>query len=123
MQSTKLLIMHLLNWDELQYGEFQYKTGTQYLQAYIPHDPAGIDMLIESRIFWNWWKNHWLQRDEEFLKDAQVRHSHQALIVSMYICTHCPDTLVGQIRPQAVVLADSYSKMIGNLIDATQCQL
>ncbi len=120
MQATKARIMALLNWSEVDYGNFQYETGLLYLHAYIPNDIDGIDMLTRSRIFWNWWKNHWLQRDQDFLKDVQVKHSHQTIIESMYVCTHCPDDLAGQIRPHAIVLTDSYSVMIGKLIDSVQ---
>lgn len=123
MQSTKARIMALLNWSEVDYGNFQYETGLLYLHAYIPDDIEGIDMLTRSRIFWNWWKNHWLQRDQDFLNDAQVQHSHKTLIESMYVCSHCPNELAGQIRPQAIVLTESYSVMIGKLIDSTQCSI
>lgn len=109
---VKEQVMALLNWTDQDYHDFQYRMGTNYLQYYIPRDPQGIDMLIESRIFWNWWRNHWMFRDAAFVQDAQVIVSNKETALSIYFITHHPERLIGTIYPNAAVLHDGYAKMI-----------
>lgn len=124
MVSTKNRIMELLQWNEEQYANFQYKTGCQYLQSYIPNDPAGIDQLVESKIFWAWWKNHWLQRDEDFLNNAEVKDATASghVLITMYEVMHDPYELTAMIRPHSLILSETYGNMIGKLIDDKICQ-
>jgi hypothetical protein len=115
MHSTRQQVMTLLRWDESQFAEFQYKTGKQYLQSYISSDPEGIDMLVGSRIFWNWWKNQWLARDMSFLT-GNIHKLNHATALNIYLCLHNPDALIHSIYPGGAVLEDSYAQMIRNLI-------
>ena len=115
MQATKQRVINLLRWDENQYAEYQYKIGKQYLQSYIPRDPEGIDMLVGSRIFWNWWKNQWLLRDMAFM-DSEIEKVNHATIVSIYLSLHDADALIQCIYPSGAVLEDGYAEMIGNVI-------
>ncbi len=114
MQTTKQRVMSLLQWDEKQYGDYQYRMGTQYLQSYISTDPIGIDMLVDSRIFWNWWKNHWQTRDEQFLETAD-HDGLQIVLRILYSGFHNPQRLVNEIYPNAVVLTDAYCYMIADI--------
>ena len=124
MQSTKARIMALLNWSEVDYGNFQYETGLSYLRFYIPDDIEGIDMLTRSRIFWNWWKNHWLQRDAGFISyKRSLTECKTRTLIKIYQAVHCPQALAGELRPHAIVLTETYSVMIGKLIDSTQCSI
>lgn len=66
--TVKEQVCKILHWSELEYANYQYEQGLAYLQAYIPRDPQGIQELESSRIFWNWWKNQWVIRDETFLQ-------------------------------------------------------
>lgn len=104
-------ICQVLRWTEQDYSDFQFRMGTQYLQYYIPNDPQGIDMLVESRIFWNWWKNHWMFRDIAFVKTT-VANCSTPTAMAIYFQLHHPDHLIGTIRPNAAVLHDGYAKMI-----------
>jgi hypothetical protein len=110
----KARVIEILNWDELSYGEYVYKSGRAYLQAYIPNDPQGIDSLIESKIYWKWWRNHWMQRDAEFVNEA---HDMSVAVRRVrYREIHDPQALAKEIYPNATILSASYSKMIGDFI-------
>lgn len=98
-------IMKMIGWTELEYSAFIHDTGLDYLYRYIPTDYAGIEALIRSRVFWNWWKNQWAIRDAEFLLDDDPS-------VANYKWHHSPRRLVMEIFPDAVVLGLSYASMI-----------
>ncbi|MGN6601206.1 MAG: hypothetical protein ACTHK8_02080 [Ginsengibacter sp.] len=116
MKTTKERVMQLLRWEETSYADFQYRMGCQYLQAYIPHDPAGIDELVEKRIFWNWWRNHWLARDKAFLMNHNIEKVSTKTALAIYKELHNPEVLAYEIYPNGAVLTDSYAKMIGDVI-------
>ncbi|MES1223353.1 MAG: hypothetical protein ABUT20_48105, partial [Bacteroidota bacterium] len=112
---TKTRIMRLLQWNELQYAEFQFAQGLKYLDRYIPGDAAGIEMLQRNKLFWSWWKNHWMQRDNQFIKakhkDSLVR------MVQLYKYTHSVPCLINEIYPSAAILGNDYCRMIGQVND------
>lgn len=108
---VKEQVMKILNWTEQDYQDFQYRMGTNYLQYYIPRDPQGIDMLVESHIFWNWWRNHWMFRDVAFVQ-TNVDQVNRMTALSIYLNLHHPESLIGTIYPNAAVLHDGYAKMI-----------
>lgn len=110
-KASKERIMRLLEWSELQYCEFQYRMGLEYLQEYIPDDPDGIAWLERHRVFWAWWRNQWTLRDESYLdsKIATVGIRHRR---NIYTELHNPRALAMGITPPAVVLDDSYAQMI-----------
>jgi hypothetical protein len=112
MQGVKQEVMELLKWTELEYCEFQEKHGRQYLQSYISKDPVAIDTLLATPIFWNWFKNQWLQRDQQFIKDAQVLVNNTATRRIMYSIHNDPEWLINDRYPTGLVMAEGYNRMI-----------
>ncbi len=111
-------ICRLLEWTELEYAEFQYKTGCQYLQAYIPNDPQGIDELLNHKLFWNWWKNQWHNRDFAFMLDSEKELSDLNIGNKRLIYMHYHDAVILslEITPNSIILGNAYKSMIGQLI-------
>jgi hypothetical protein len=114
-KKTQEAIMFQLQISETQYANFLFKKGTAYLQAYIPQDPAGIDMLVDSRVFWAWWRLEWMLRDEQFI--ASNYTGPVPLLRRVYASYHRPDELASEISPNGVVMAEGYAKMIGCIIE------
>lgn len=114
-KSLKEIVCQLLGWDEMQYAEFQYNTGLQYLQHYIPRDPEGIDQLAGNRIFWNWWKNRWADRDQQYCNPGTPMLTPGTRL-AMYHLVHNPEFLAKEIYPNGVVLGASYAVMINEVI-------
>lgn len=112
----KARICHILQWDDLRYYNYQFETGIAYLEYYIPTDPEGQAMLIRSSTFWKWWKNHWHQRDGEFI-DRSLTISSMDILRDMYAEMNDASTLAKAIYPNGVVLEMSYSEMIQQLFD------
>ena len=104
-------ICKLLGITEQQYAEHQYNTGLNYLQLYLHGLQPATRELEGNRIFWNWWKNHWAIRDAQFLAEKH-RGNHWAI----YTNTHDAAMLAAEMRPNALVLGESYKVMIGRVI-------
>jgi hypothetical protein len=115
MGTAKQEVMRLLRWSELDYCQYQEKMGRQYLQSYIPHSPEYIDYMLASRIFWNWFKNQWLQRDEAFVKDNDVQQGDRAFRLQVYCLLHHPERFKSDRYPTGIVMQEGYAKMIGEL--------
>jgi hypothetical protein len=118
---TRAAILALLNWDEEAYAWFQYEQGLIYLNAYLngqEFKEYGVRLLEENATFWNWWKNHWAQRDELFLDS-----NHRSPIYSidearkLYTQQNSGSMLAQNIHPNSVVLNDSYERMTSDIVE------
>lgn len=109
----KTAIMKSLGWDELEYAEFQYEQGLIYLDTYLKGMIGPMDALLRSRIFWNWWKNHWAIRERCFLMAEDLTLSQRR---NIYKGMHDGRMLASDIRPNSVVLEESYSEMMHKVV-------
>ena len=111
------LILALLEWDDLEYGNFLMQMAEAYLMKQCGPDVYGIEFLLKSPMFWAWWRNHWAQRDSRFLTHwadcnclEEVCEEYQAL--------HCAANL--HMRPHRVVMEKSYMYMVQDVIDGKE---
>jgi hypothetical protein len=114
--TLKERVCQLLQWNEQQYAEFQYEAGLEYMQLYTLDDKVACNVLERSKIFWNWWKNAWANRDEVFFGYQNLGLINASTIEKMYMQLHDALALAEELRPDALVLGDSYKKMIGVVI-------
>lgn len=109
----KELIQALLDWDELQYCNFQMEQGELYLNKLIGPDQYGIEFLVKSPTFWKWWINLWNKRDQDFI--AELVNTDKEECIEVYRFTHSPYRLTS--RPHKVILEESYRQMVGDAFD------
>lgn len=115
-------VCKLLDWPEMKYKEYVYNTGVAYLRIYLDGDNYAIGVLETKTIFWQWWKNHFMKRDENFLllhknlpiRDLEIRRQ-------LYEHYNEPAMLAANIHPNSVVLSETYAVMIQEVI-ATETQ-
>lgn len=101
-QSQKKQICELLNIEEEQYAQMQYEAGLEYLEAYLGNDQWAIDELERSKLYWSWWKNHWVARDAQYLEnnphllslDERRKHYNHANNPAVLICTISPGRVI-----------------------------
>lgn len=117
MRPTRAAICELLQMTELQYGQMQYDEGLNYLRTYIPSDEWGQDILLRSRIFWQWWINHWELRDRCFIHISKIEMKTLCIMREVYAQSHDGRALAKNIHPNGVVMDASYAEMIGRLVD------
>lgn len=113
MSNAKATICELLGWTAEQYADMQYRTGCTYLQSYISRSPEAIDELIESPIFWKWWRNEWHFRDTRFLHHEA--HGPLFYLIVKYKEMHDADMLLNDTYPCGQILNNSYSNMISDI--------
>ena len=97
---AKRAVMQALCWTEENYAYMQYNSGLHYLALYLDGYPEAIDMLLRSRLWWAWWRNRWVERDEQWLRNMpQPRHlySNESRVSDYYSC-HDATTLVHTMR-------------------------
>jgi hypothetical protein len=116
-ERLQAVITELLQCSQAQYNELQYKEGLKYLKYYLPGDKHSADLLSRSKVFWAWWKNHWINRDVSFMclhesnpiRDLQIR-------LQLYLQYNDGRHLAQSITPNSVVLDESYAEMITELV-------
>jgi hypothetical protein len=124
-------VLRQLQWDEEYYCNLKYRTGFEYLRFQTVGDAEALADLEKEAVYWNWWKNQWLLREEQFLADVvavnQFQASRQRPPVGLrwlrleYTSRHCMEALCftefSPIGGTADVLDRSYAAMYGRIID------
>lgn len=113
----KRSVVKILKCTADQFIEFQYNEGRKYIKYFMPGDKPAAAMLENSRTFWNWWKNHWANRDETFL-DLHQKYpiNNREVLLQLYLQYHDGKTLAESIHPNSVVLDESCGEMIKELL-------
>lgn len=117
LNTLKASVTNLLKWSEMEFAEFQYESGLTYLKAYLSKDAYGQDALAASKIFWNWWKNQWANRDEVFYLDVTTSEISLANRVRLYRALHDGYNLTKEIHPHRVVMEESYALMVTEFVE------
>ena len=99
--------MPLLQWSEEQYASFKVRSAGNFLQLYMSHYPALIDELLISRIFWAWWCNQWLLRDEALLMQPGFANCELQNRVTYYKWLHSPENLIKKMVVDSVIFTDT----------------
>jgi len=107
-QLTRQRVMQLLDWSELQYGEFQMQQAEAYIQFMIGDDARGANELKQTPSFWAWWRNHWHRRDAQFVND--IENLSQQETIWFYEITHNAKTI--EYTPHSVVFAQALAKRL-----------
>ena len=102
-ERIKLGIMPLLDWSENEYQDFKMRGGCAFLQNYMPQQPEFIDELIETALFWRWWCNQWLIRDEVFLTTEGIAFIGKTIRVCCYKHLHNPVELAKELIIDSIV--------------------
>ena len=106
-QRIKGYIMPLLEWNEDQYMTFKMRCGRNFMQSYMPQYPELIDEVIESRLFWAWWMNQWLIRDEALLMQENFLESTVAERLLYYRWLHFPDNLLRVLVVDSIIFENT----------------
>lgn len=100
-------IIALLGWDEEQYLSFKMRCGRNFLQQYMPNYPELIDEVNESRLFWAWWINQWLIRDEALLMQCGFAADKIENRVVYYKWLHSPQNLLNVLVVDSIIFENT----------------
>lgn len=104
VEANKRQVRRLLGWTELQYAEFVEAKAKEYLKNVLFADEAAINELLKGKLWWNWWKNHWNRRDEEFVTYSEIYHQH--LLEFEYVRLN---SIKGGIYPHSRIMDETYA--------------
>lgn len=105
--AVKKEVLKVLSWKEEQYNDFVIDTGIAYLREMCQND-AHVQFFIGSRVFWNWWRNYWSNRDAGFLDTWMPFDDAEEL----YRETHDAKTLAKALYPNGIILAKTFSPLL-----------
>lgn len=112
-EANKQQVCRLLGWSFQQYAEYQEAKGIEYLREVVCGDDWSVSNVAKCQDFWNWWKNHWNLRDAEFIAAAaSIPLSWRQM---RYNDLNDVDGI--EFWPHKVIMENSYSFMIGEVID------
>lgn len=100
---VKASVCELLQWDEMDYAQYQYSNGITYLHWLLLGDNEARDYLERSKLFWNWWKNQWVIHDIVFL-DSDVETMELEEVQKFYHRFHCAKTTAYEVKPRKEIL-------------------
>jgi hypothetical protein len=107
MAAIEREVLHLLGWSLEEHALFVYERGISYLDFYLHDDPDGKRLLEGQKLFWNWWKNNWYARNQEFVPMAYG--CPLDLRIEVYIALHDPLDLSKEIKPSKIVLGEAFA--------------
>lgn len=109
-------VIELLRWTEMEYNTFQFESGLAFVESYISRDSPYGQVLLQSRVFWAWWKNQWALRNEIFVRDVD-RISKRWCIEDWYKTMNSGKALACHTHPNRRVIDDSYAEMITKFVN------
>ncbi|MCX8018909.1 MAG: hypothetical protein N2747_00275 [Chitinophagaceae bacterium] len=68
-EEIKQEICLVLNISPRQYHEFQTAVAKSYVLLMTPEGAEAVHKILNSDIYWAWWKINWAVRDEDWLKN------------------------------------------------------
>lgn len=106
MDEAKEEVCQLLGWTDATYCEFQYVSGMEYLKAYYHNAPDIAWAAERSKLYWNWWKLNWLNRDQRYLSASTLQSMHIDMRRRFYLNEHDNYVLLEDIYPGPSVWED-----------------
>jgi len=109
--NTRRQVCTILGWKYAQHSQFMYERGLAYLQWYLPTLEHSRDKLERSQLFWNWWKNCWLLRDQVFASNLTAYPLKVDSTLRIYRETHnSRELLLEGLRPPKYITECLVSK-------------
>jgi len=85
--TNEQLIQALFDLNQDDYSELKFDSGIRYAKRLTDSDEVGFDFLVKTRFYWQWWKNEWAKRDEEFIDKYSVA-SDLSVLYDQYLFIH-----------------------------------
>ena len=121
-RQIKTKICQLINITDQEYFWFITDTGILYLRDILKLDKFSIEQMTSNKIFWNWWKQQWINRDEQFIKKYPLMRSGKRIlraqadrdrIRNFYLRDYHK---IEHLPCYLIQLEDAYDKMIQQII-------
>ena len=103
-------LLGLLAINEDEYAQLVYETGVTWLNNHFGATMLdSLNMMMQSSLFWNWWKRQWQLRDDELIHQYSLLeidlHDHDVqarqILQELYIEKHQTSM---QVYPAASII-------------------
>lgn len=119
-ERLKTDIMALFGWDEMEYNNYQFEQGCQYLEHYFMLCPfPGTETRDKWRAkmercasFWLWWKLRWTERNENFLRAYGTTGMSRAMLIEVYTCINDGRVIASDVHPARMIMHESYEQLL-----------
>lgn len=106
---TRAKVITLLGITEERYGTFLMECALEYLDGHLEGCVIGKE-LAKNSLFWAWWRNHWHDRDMEFVEECKKmsqreRNMYYEIIHNPQSFTFTPQksVLLSALTPQPLI--------------------
>lgn len=89
MRAYERMICERLSYTSEDIATMIYEQGIIFAEIYFKEVPAMARLIVRDRTYWNWWRNHWHERNVEFLADAEIDGCSLSLQRTMYEALNC----------------------------------
>lgn len=93
-------VQKVLGYTHTGYALMIEYAGYAWLDRYFATDAELKNVFVTSKMFWQWWVNHWDLRDAEFLKETSLRFMNEELdgdelqiALGFFVEKHCVKNL------------------------------
>ena len=112
----------------MDYSHYDYmiiERAFEWIEANIPSDEFGINILSNSNSFWEWWNRQWENRNRDFINRHKLAElaafptiKQSTAWLMEYYCIHSICSL--NIWPNNSILDDTYAVMIDKVFKEHQ---
>ena len=113
-------ICQLLQWTAEEYANNILNNGITYLATYCGSDKYSARTLKGSAIYWKWWRNLWLIRDEVFINSG-LQFISLSSRREIYAALHQPKILACEIYPPSIIWKEADREELVNLLTPATC--
>ena len=106
-------VQALLGWSDERYTEFQYYMAIEWIIQEFGADCPLINRVLEERMFWSWWRLHWVKRDQEFVEMFDMLRPDE--YDTYYEMQHEPASVY--FKPHSVIMHATYEKLITKIVN------
>lgn len=109
-------VLFLTGMTEAQYAQLMFDTGVEWLCQYTGDDEEMLRMVLSQPVVWQWWKNEWNRRDDEFLPALFRKYEQCKNECNALYRMHHQQTFIRWTPPYNLLLC-CYDKVIGKMFD------
>lgn len=118
IKHTEDTVLTLTGVSHTEYAEHQYSCGLKYIGQVCKDDTMAAEEIVSSKIFWNWWKIKWAEREHPFctydILDIEIEYR-----VIIWRQIHNPLLLANGAYEAGKMMEESFAQIIGQIIKLT----
>lgn len=109
---TRTTVQKLLLINLLTYSTRVYEAGIAFAEFYWAKDEALVKAIIETKAYWDWWRNQFDQQNEVFINRYKAYRCDEKKLYAEWEACHEPEAVIAY--PGQYVIDEALNKMFSN---------